>query len=52
MPEGTLERTAALTREIGDYLKTVPEVANFRCALEPRPPFQRPGDTTSCGVPP
>lgn len=31
MPEGsTLERTAALTREIGDYLKTVPEVANFQ----------------------
>ena len=31
MPEGsTLERTSALTREIGEYLKTVPEVANFQ----------------------
>ncbi len=30
MPEGTtLERTAAVTREIGDYLRTVPEVANI-----------------------
>ncbi|MCC6697223.1 MAG: efflux RND transporter permease subunit [Candidatus Hydrogenedentes bacterium] len=31
MPEGTtLEQTAAVTREIGDYLNTVPEVANFQ----------------------
>ncbi|MCC6486620.1 MAG: efflux RND transporter permease subunit [Candidatus Hydrogenedentes bacterium] len=31
MPEGsTLEKTAAVTREIGDYLRTVPEVANIQ----------------------
>jgi multidrug efflux pump subunit AcrB len=31
MPEGsTLERTAAVTREIADYIRTVPEVANFQ----------------------
>jgi multidrug efflux pump subunit AcrB len=30
MPEGsTLEETAAVSREIGDYLGTVPEVANY-----------------------
>ncbi len=30
MPEGkTLEETAALSREIGDYLQTVPEVTDF-----------------------
>ena len=31
MPEGTpLEQTAAVTREIGDYVRTIPEVANFQ----------------------
>ncbi|MBI2425229.1 MAG: efflux RND transporter permease subunit [Candidatus Hydrogenedentes bacterium] len=31
MPEGsTLEQTAAVTREIGEYVRTVPEVANFQ----------------------
>jgi multidrug efflux pump subunit AcrB len=31
MPEGTtLERTNAVAREIGDYLRTVPEVANLQ----------------------
>ena len=31
MPEGTtLEQTAAVTRAIGDYLRTVPEVANMQ----------------------
>jgi multidrug efflux pump subunit AcrB len=31
MPEGsTLEKTAAVTREIADYIRTVPEVANFQ----------------------
>jgi multidrug efflux pump subunit AcrB len=30
MPEGTtLEQTAAVTREIGEYVRTVPEVADF-----------------------
>ena len=31
MPEGTtLEQTAAVTREIGDYIRTVPEVVNYQ----------------------
>ena len=31
MPEGsTLEQTAAVTREIGDYVRTVPEVINYQ----------------------
>ncbi len=31
MPEGaTLERTAAVTRDIGEYIRTVPEVADFQ----------------------
>jgi multidrug efflux pump subunit AcrB len=31
MPEGTpLEQTAAVTREIGDYVRTIPEVANIQ----------------------
>jgi multidrug efflux pump subunit AcrB len=31
MPEGTtLEQTAAVTREIGDYVRTIPEVASFQ----------------------
>ena len=31
MPEGTnLEETASVTREIGDHLKTVPEVVNYQ----------------------
>ncbi|MBP1699900.1 MAG: putative cation/multidrug efflux pump of the AcrB/AcrD/AcrF family, partial [Deltaproteobacteria bacterium] len=31
MPEGsTLEQTAAVTREIGDYIRTVPEVINYQ----------------------
>lgn len=31
MPEGTtLEQTAAVTREIGDYVRTIPEVTDFQ----------------------
>ena len=31
MPEGTtLEGTAAVTREIGDYIRTVPEVTDYQ----------------------
>lgn len=31
MPEGsTLEQTAAVTREIGDYIRTVPEVTDYQ----------------------
>jgi multidrug efflux pump subunit AcrB len=40
MPEGTtLEETAALTREIGEYLKTVPEVTNYQSYIGTAAPF-------------
>ena len=40
MPEGTsLEETAALTSEIGNYLKTVPEVTNFQSYTGTSAPF-------------
>ncbi|MGA1369217.1 MAG: efflux RND transporter permease subunit [Blastocatellia bacterium] len=40
MPEGTtLEQTAALTREIGDYLRTVPEVVDFQTYVGSASPF-------------
>ncbi len=40
LPEGTtLERTAAVTREIGDYLRTVPEVANSQSYVGTASPF-------------
>jgi multidrug efflux pump subunit AcrB len=40
MPEGTtLEQTAALTSEIGQYLKTVPEVMNYQMYIGTAGPF-------------
>jgi multidrug efflux pump subunit AcrB len=40
MPEGTtLEKTAALSREIGEYLKTVPEVTNYQVYAGTAAPF-------------
>ncbi|HEX8949531.1 MAG TPA: efflux RND transporter permease subunit [Dissulfurispiraceae bacterium] len=40
MPEDTtLEETAALTREIGEYLKTVPEVTNYQSYVGTAAPF-------------
>ncbi len=40
LPEGSsLEKTAALTREIGDYLKTVPEVVNYQSYIGTSAPF-------------
>ena len=39
-PEGTaLEETAALSREIGEYLKTVPEVTNYQLYVGAAAPF-------------
>jgi multidrug efflux pump subunit AcrB len=39
-PEGTtLERTAALTKEIGQYLATVPEVTNYQSYIGTAGPF-------------
>jgi len=40
MPEGSpLEKTAAVTREIGDYLRTVPEVANYQMYIGAASPY-------------
>jgi multidrug efflux pump subunit AcrB len=40
MPEGTtLEQTAALTREIGDYLRMVPEVIDYQTYVGSASPF-------------
>ena len=40
MPEGTsLEDTAAVTRDLGEYLKTVPEVVNFQAYVGTSAPF-------------
>jgi multidrug efflux pump subunit AcrB len=40
MPEGvSLERTAALTRELGDYLRTVPEVTDFQSYVGTAAPY-------------
>jgi len=40
MPEGvTLEETAALSREIGEYLKTVPEVTDYQLYIGTAAPF-------------
>jgi multidrug efflux pump subunit AcrB len=40
MPEGvTLEETAALSRAIGEYLKTVPEVTNYQLYIGTAAPF-------------
>jgi multidrug efflux pump subunit AcrB len=40
MPEGTtLEETAALTREMGKYLKTVPEVTDYQAYIGTAAPF-------------
>ncbi len=40
MPEGTsLEETSAVTRELGEYLKTVPEVVNFQAYVGTSAPF-------------
>ncbi len=40
MPEGTtLEETAALTREMGKYLKTVPEVTDYQTYIGTAAPF-------------
>lgn len=40
MPEGeTLEKTAALTRELGEYLKTVPEVTDFQAYIGTAAPY-------------
>ena len=39
-PEGTsLEETAAATRELGEYLKSVPEVSNFQIYVGTSAPF-------------
>lgn len=40
MPEGaSLEQTAALTREISEYLKTTPEVTNYQSYIGTAAPF-------------
>jgi len=40
MPEGrTLEETAALTRKMSEYLKTVPEVTNYQAYVGTAAPF-------------
>jgi multidrug efflux pump subunit AcrB len=40
MPEGvSLERTAALAREMGDYLQTVPEVTDFQTYVGTAAPY-------------
>jgi multidrug efflux pump subunit AcrB len=40
MPEGTpLERTAAVTREIGDYIRTVPEVTDYQMYVGTASPY-------------
>jgi multidrug efflux pump subunit AcrB len=40
MPEGTpLEQTAAVTREIGDYLRTVPEVTDYQMYVGTASPY-------------
>jgi len=40
MPEGsTLEQTAAITREIGDYVRTVPEVRNYQMYVGTASPY-------------
>lgn len=40
MPEGvTLEETAALTREMGEYLKTVPEVIHYQSYIGTAAPY-------------
>ncbi|MFH1216758.1 MAG: efflux RND transporter permease subunit [Pseudomonadota bacterium] len=40
MPEGTsLERTAAVSRELGDYLHTVPEVTNYQTYIGTSAPY-------------
>lgn len=40
MPEGTtLEQTASVTREIGDYIRTVPEVTNYQMYIGTASPY-------------
>jgi multidrug efflux pump subunit AcrB len=40
MPEGTtLEQTAAVTREIGDYIRTVPEVTDYQMYVGTAAPY-------------
>jgi multidrug efflux pump subunit AcrB len=40
MPEGsTLEQTASVTREIGDYIRTVPEVINYQMYVGTASPY-------------
>ena len=40
MPEGsTLEQTAAITREIGDYVRTVPEVTDYQMYVGTASPY-------------
>ncbi|HSB07919.1 MAG TPA: efflux RND transporter permease subunit [Blastocatellia bacterium] len=40
MPEGsTLEKTAAVTREIGDYVRTVPEVIDYQMYIGTASPY-------------
>ncbi len=40
MPEGvTLEQTAALTRELGEYIATVPEVVNYQSYIGTAAPY-------------
>jgi len=40
MPEGsTLEQTASVTREIGDYIRTVPEVTNYQMYVGTASPY-------------
>jgi multidrug efflux pump subunit AcrB len=40
MPEGsTLEQTAAVTREIGDYVRTLPEVTDYQMYVGTASPF-------------
>jgi multidrug efflux pump subunit AcrB len=40
MPEGTtLEQTAAVTREIGDYVRTVPEVTDYQMYVGTSSPY-------------
>ena len=40
MPEGTsLEKTAMVTREVGDYLKTVPEVKDYQFYIGTTAPY-------------
>ena len=55
MPEGsTLEQTAAVTREISDYVRTVPEVTDYQMYVGTASPYNFNGLVRHyfCGVVP